>query len=216
MKSKKRLAMTIILVLLITIIIIITTKIVVKKELFIDNLAYNLIVLKLRNDNLTKVMKLITKLSNTKTILIISIILTIIVSLLKNIKIASLIPINLGIVALINQGLKHIFQRPRPIGFRLIEIGGFSFPSGHAMASTAFYGLLIYLAYKLIKNKTIRNILIVINILIIIGIGISRIYLGVHYCSDVIVGICISLIYLILYIKIINKYKIIEKSQNKP
>ena len=117
MKSKKRLAMTIILVLLITIIIIITTKIVVKKELFIDNLAYNLIVLKLRNDNLTKVMKLITKLSNTKTILIISIILTIIVSLLKNIKIASLIPINLGIVAIINQGLKHIFQRPRPIGF---------------------------------------------------------------------------------------------------
>jgi undecaprenyl-diphosphatase len=216
MNNKKYLVVSIIFVLLITAITIISTKIAIKRELYIDNYAYNLIVLKLRNDTLTPIMKLITELSNTKTILIIAIILTILVSYLKNIKVAALIPVNLGIIAIINQILKFIFQRPRPNGFRLIEIGGFSFPSGHAMASTAFYGLLIYLAYKLIKNKTIRNILIVINILIIIGIGISRIYLGVHYCSDVIVSICISLIYLILYIKIINKYKILEKSQNKP
>ena len=168
MNKKTYYAISIIVVLLIIAITIITTKIVIKRELLIDTLAYDFIVLKLRNDTLTPIMKIITKLSNTRTIIIIAIILTIVVSLWKNIKIASLIPINLGIIAIINQILKHIFQRPRPIGFRLIDIGGFSFPSGHAMGSTAFYGLLIYLSYKLIKNKTIRIISIIINTLIIL------------------------------------------------
>ena len=209
MNKKTYYAISIIVVLLIIAITIITTKIVIKRELLIDTLAYDFIVLKLRNDTLTPIMKIITELSNTRTIIIIAIILTIVVSLWKNIKIASLIPINLWIIAIINQILKHIFQRPRPIGFRLIDIGGFSFPSGHAMGSTAFYGLLIYLSYKLIKNKTIRIISIIINTLIIIGIGISRIYLGVHYCSDVIVGISLSFMYLIIFIRIIEKKKII-------
>ena len=207
---KKNYILSIISVLLIIIITIITTKIVIKKELLIDDIAYNYIVLNLRNNTLTPIMKLITKLSNTKILLIIAIILTIIVAIIKNIKIASLIPINLATIALINQGLKLIFHRPRPIGFRLIEISGFSFPSGHAMGSTAFYGLLIYLSYKLIKNKPLKIISIVINSLIIILIGISRIYLGVHYCSDVVVGTSLSIIYLIIFIYIINKHKIIE------
>ena len=210
MNKKTYYAISIIVVLLIIAITIITTKIVIKRELLIDTLAYDFIVLKLRNDTLTPIMKIITELSNTRTIIIIAIILTIVVSLWKNIKIASLIPINLGIIAIINQILKHIFQRPRPIGFRLIDIGGFSFPSGHAMGSTAFYGLLIYLSYKLIKNKTIRIISIIINTLIIIGIGISRIYLGVHYCSDLIVGISLSFMYLIIFIRTIEKKKIIQ------
>lgn len=212
MNKGKQYAISIIIVLLITIITIISTKIVVKRELFIDNYAHNLIVLKLRNNTLTPIMKTITKLSNTRTILVITVLLTAFITLKKNIKIASLIPINLGIIAIINQILKHIFQRPRPIGFRLIEIGGFSYPSGHAMGSTAFYGLLIYLSCKLIKNKYLKILSIIINTLIIIGIGISRIYLGVHYCSDVIVGTSLSIIYLIVFILTINKYKIIENN----
>lgn len=210
MSNKKYYVISIIIVLLIVAITIITTKIVVNRELLIDKYAYDLIVLNLRNDTLTPIMKTITKLSNTSTIIIIAIILTIIVSLIKNIKIAALIPINLGIIAISNQILKFIFQRPRPIGFRLIEIDGFSFPSGHAMGSTAFYGLLIYLSYKLIKNKTLKIISIVLNTLIIIGIGISRIYLGVHYCSDVVVGISLTIIYLIIFIRIIERKKIIK------
>lgn len=210
MKKKKYYAISIIIVLLILIITIITTKLTINKELLIDKYAYELIVLKLRNDTLTPIMKFTTKLSNTSIIILIAILLTIIISLRKNIKTASLIPINLGIIAIINQILKFIFQRPRPTGFRLIEIGGFSFPSGHAMGSTAFYGLLIYLSYKLIKNKTLKIISIILNSLIIIGIGISRIYLGVHYCSDVVVGISLTIIYLIIFIRTIEKKKIIQ------
>ena len=119
-----------------------------------------------------------------------------------------MIPSNLIFITLSNQILKRIFKRTRPLGYRLIKATGYSFPSGHAMVSMAFYGLLIYIIYHLIDNKIIRNILITINIIIILLIGISRVYLGVHYLSDVIVGYSVSIIYLLLLTKIIKKYKI--------
>lgn len=196
----------IIIILLLILIIIITIKVMSNRTLLIDTLAYKALVEKLRNPTLTPIMKSITKLSNTTVIVTIAIILTICI---KNKKIALTIPINLMIIAIINQTLKLIFQRPRPLGYRLLEIGGYSFPSGHAMASTAFYGLLIYLSYKLIKNKKLRTLSIIANLLIIILVGISRIYLGVHYCSDVLVGAAISIIYLVFYTKLLKKYEII-------
>lgn len=198
----------IIIILLLILIIIITIRVTNNRTLLIDTIAYKALVEKLRNPTLTPIMKSITKLSNTQIIVTIAIILTICI---KNKKIALTIPINLMIIAIINQTLKLIFQRPRPLGYRLLEIGGYSFPSGHAMASTAFYGLLIYLSYKLIKNKEIKTLSIILNLLIIILVGISRIYLGVHYCSDVLVGESISIIYLIFYTKILKKYKIITQ-----
>ena len=73
------------------------------------------------------------------------------------------------------------------------------------MISMAFYGFLIYLIYKNIKNKYLKTTLIIILSLLIIAIGISRIYLGVHYLSDVIGGFLISIFYLIVYIKLIKK-----------
>ena len=73
------------------------------------------------------------------------------------------------------------------------------------MVSMAFYGLLIYIIYRLVKNKTLRNILIFINVIIIILIGISRVYLGVHFMTDIIAGYCMSIIYLLLFIKIVKK-----------
>ena len=186
---------------------IITLKVLQKKNIIIDELAYNLLVAKLRNPTLTKIMKFITSLSNTPVITVIAIILFLVI---KNKKVSLTIPTNLVLIATLNQILKLIFQRERPIGYRLLEIGGYSFPSGHAMASTAFYGLLIYLSYKYIKNKNLKIFLITINTIVIILVGISRIYLGVHYCSDVLVGISISIIYLIIYTKILTKYKVLN------
>ena len=171
-----------------TIIIIITAKIISGKELYIDKLAHNIIVETFRNPILTTFMKNITKLSNTKYIIIIAIIITLLfIFKWKKNNIAKLIPCNLIFITLSNQFLKSIFKRTRPLGHRLIKATGYSFPSGHAMVSMAFYGLLIYIIYHLIDNKILRNILITINILIILLIGISRIYLGVHYLSDIII-----------------------------
>ncbi len=195
-----------IIIILTLIILIITLRVITTEELIIDTMAYNLFVEKLRSPNLNKVMLLVATLSNTPVTVIYIIILLI---LIKDKKIALTIPANLLLITIINQILKLIIQRPRPIGYRLIEIGEYSFPSGHAMTSMALYGFLIYLSYKLIKNKNLKIFFITACILIIIIIGISRIYLGVHYCSDVLAGWSISIIYLIIYINILKSHKII-------
>ena len=195
-----------IIIILTLIILIITLRVITTEELIIDTMAYNLFVEKLRSPNLNKVMLLVATLSNTPVTVIFIIVLLI---LIKDKKIALTIPANLPLITIINQILKLIIQRPRPIGYRLIEIGEYSFPSGHAMTSMALYGFLIYLSYKLIKNKNLKIFFITACILIIIIIGISRIYLGVHYCSDVLAGWIISIIYLIIYINILKSHKII-------
>lgn len=82
---------------------------------------------------------------------------------------------------------------------------GYSFPSGHSMVSMAFYGFLIYLIYNNIKNKYIKWILICSLSILIILIGISRIYLGVHYTSDVLAGFLISISYLVIYTRIVKE-----------
>lgn len=107
---------------------------------------------------------------------------------------------------LLNQILKNIVQRPRPTEFRMIDESGYSFPSGHSMASAAFYGFLIYLVYKKVKNKKLKITIITLLSLLIILIGISRIYLGVHYTSDVLAGFFVSISYLTIYISIIDDY----------
>ena len=74
------------------------------------------------------------------------------------------------------------------------------------MVSLSFYGFLIYLIYKYVKNKDLKWISIVLLSILICSIGISRIYLGVHYTSDVLGGFLISLSYLIVYTLIVNRY----------
>ena len=205
-KLKNNKLLIIITLLLLIIIFIITKKIALKEELIMDKYAYNILVTKLRNPNLTKFMKLITKLSNTTFIAISSIILIVFFLITNKKKTSYLVIANLIFIVLLNQILKYMIKRERPTGFRLIEMTGYSFPSGHAMVSMAFYGLLIYIIKHSVKNKKLKNILIALNILIIILIGISRVYLGVHYLSDVITGYSISIIYLLVLTKYLNRY----------
>jgi undecaprenyl-diphosphatase len=94
--------------------------------------------------------------------------------------------------ALLNLLLKTVFHRARPDLNRLIEITGYSFPSGHAMAAVTLYGILTYLLWKHISSKVGRSLLLIFSAIMIIMIGLSRIYLGVHYPSDVIAGFLAS------------------------
>ena len=120
-----------------------------------------------------------------------------------------LIILTILLLVVLNQLLKRLLQRPRPTEFRIIEENGYSFPSGHSMVSMAFYGYLIYLIYRFVKNKYLKWISIVLLSLLICLIGISRIYLGVHYTSDVLGGFLISISYLVIYISAFNKFFII-------
>jgi len=159
-------------------------------------------VISFKSDYVTNIFKFITEFGDAILLVTITLLSLII---LKNKKIAGSIAINLVLFPLLNTLLKNIIRRPRPEGYRLIEETGYSFPSGHSMAAMAFYGLIIYYIFENVKNKKIRNFSCVLLNILILLIGISRIYLGVHYASDVIAGFLASLVYLIVYISIILK-----------
>ena len=105
-----------------------------------------------------------------------------------------------------NTFFKYILKRERPAVLKLISQGGYSYPSGHAMISVAVYGYFLYLVMKYVKNKWIKYILSCLLVLFILSIGISRIYLGVHYASDIVGGFVLSLIELIILINVSKKY----------
>ncbi len=168
-----------------------------------DIIGYKLVSTFLISDFATPIAKFITNLGGAIILITLTISLFI---LIKNRKVGISIFSNLVIVTALNQLLKNILQRPRPTEYRIIEETGYSFPSGHSMVSMAFYGYLIYLIYKYVKNKYIKWISIVLFSILICSIGVSRIYLGVHYTSDVLGGFCISISYLVIYISAVKKF----------
>lgn len=175
-----------------------------EQEIFeFDSVVYNFLVNN-RNEVLNNFFKIITQFGSAIVLIIITILCVIFI---RDKKYKILVPANLVTIAIINIVLKNFFLRPRPNELRLIEETGYSFPSGHAMASTAFYGLLIYIAHEKIENKILRNTICIMLGLLILLISVSRIYVGVHYTSDVIAGTCFSIAYLILITRLI-------KSQN--
>ncbi len=99
-----------------------------------------------------------------------------------------------------NQVIKFIIRRPRPEVLKLIEQGGYSYPSGHSMICVALYGLFLYFVVVNIKNKYLKYGLCSLLVLLIVSVGISRIYVGVHYASDVLGGFILSTAELILFV----------------
>lgn len=167
----------------------------------IDVFMHDLVVNNLRSDGLTFIMLFITNFCNPIILILLSLVILLIC---KDKKMGLIIMINLLVSILLNIIFKGIIQRDRPLEDFLIIESGYSFPSGHSMVSMAYYGLIIYFIYKKIKDKRVKNVLMILIGFLILAIGFSRIYLGVHFASDVIGGFLISIIYLVCAIKLLN------------
>ena len=129
-----------------------------------------------------------------------------------SIKVPALALSSLGLMFL----LKNAFNRERPAIPLLKEAAGLSFPSGHALMSMTFYGLIVYIIFKTVKHKGTRWTLITMLILLILIIGLSRVYLRVHYASDVIAGYCIGFLWLVFAIWLLNKIEKYSRRQFDP
>ena len=181
--------------------ILITILMITNNTTTFDDNIYNYIY-SFRSDLLDIAFKTITKFGNTITVIIMIFVLLIFLGKENIYKML----LTVGATVLTNQGLKHSIRRVRPEHIRLIKENGYSYTSGHSMIAIALYGLLIYLVYKNVKNKLIKTILIVLLSILILGIGISRIYLGVHYPSDVLGGFSIAIPIIILIVCAIDDH----------
>lgn len=167
-----------------------------------DEVVYKFISTYFIRDNTISVAKAVTWFGSFWAVIFVTFLIVI---FSKNWKLGIIIIINAVITSILNRILKNIIERPRPNGFRLIEESGYSFPSAHAMTSFAFYGLLIFIIYKVVKTLWLQRLSTIILSLIIISVGMSRVFLGVHYTSDVLAGYLVSLTHLIIFISLIEK-----------
>ena len=161
-----------------------------------DNFIYGIVTFN-KSDFLTGFYKFVTYFASEVMIILVSLIFFL---FLKRKRYGVLVILNAVIIFALNVCLKLIFMRERPFDLMIITENGYSFPSGHAMASFGFYGFIIYLIWGMNFDKKAKIIFSILLGLLILMIGISRIYLGVHYASDVLAGYLISGAYLIIYI----------------
>lgn len=169
-------------------------------SLSIDSNIYNFIRNNIMTDGLNPYVKLITELGGVGF----TIILTLLIVVFSK-KYRYFVAGNVVLATLVNQIIKHIVKRPRPNVLRLVEETGYSFPSGHSMVSMVLYGIIIYIIYKNVKNKYVKWISIILLSLLILLIGFSRVYVGVHYATDVISGFLLGFVVLVIYINVYNK-----------
>lgn len=108
--------------------------------------------------------------------------------------------------AMLNTLLKLAFHRARPTIHRIVEANGYSFPSGHSMAAFSLYGGLAFLIWKHIPTATGRVMMIIVSTALILAIGMSRVYLGVHYPSDIAGGYFLSGSWLAICIWFYQRY----------
>lgn len=114
-----------------------------------------------------------------------------------------------------NMALKRAIDRARPSEEHLVVVESLSYPSGHAMCAMAFYGFLIYLLFQIRMTRWLRIVLLCLFVFMILAIGLSRIYLGVHYPSDVAGGYIAGLIWVLFCIILFNIIDVLRRRNRR-
>lgn len=167
-----------------------------------DHFIYSSVTF-VKNDYFTGFYKFITMFASEIIVLFIALLFLLI---FKNKRYGIFVIFNAFNILILNILLKLIFMRDRPYDLMIITETGYSFPSGHAMCALGFYGFIIYLTWHFNLEKKVKITFTILLSILIVLLGVSRVYLGVHYASDVLAGYMVSAAYLIIYINFINKY----------
>ena len=172
-----------------------------------DSIVYNFLS-KIASPNLTIIMKLFSYLASSWVLIIISAIVYFFLKFYKKKTLyANIIIINVVVSTFLDGLFKVMFHRGRPDILRLVTASGYSFPSGHSMIGLAFYGLLLYLLFRSVSSKVKKFWITFGFVGLIIAIGVSRIYLGVHYASDVLAGFSFGIAWLAVVIAFLKRYE---------
>lgn len=117
----------------------------------------------------------------------------------------------LGLATISNMMLKRFIDRARPGIEHLVSVETLSYPSGHAMSAMAFYGFLAFLMFKFKIHKALKFLLIFLLVFLILSIGISRIYLGVHFPSDIAGGFIAGFIWVVFCVLVFDLIELFKK-----
>jgi membrane-associated phospholipid phosphatase len=169
-------------------------------------------IISFRNPPLTNYFLFVTYLGNAYGYLVV-VVICLLVSMLafKNWKYVAQTALVLVLASVSNMILKRFIGRARPGIEHLVSVETLSYPSGHAMSAMAFYGFVIYLFYRFKMNTLLKFGIITVLGVLILSIGISRIYLGVHFPSDIVGGFIAGLIWVVFCILIFDLVEIFRR-----
>jgi membrane-associated phospholipid phosphatase len=147
----------------------------------------------------TKLLSTVTRLGGAQVLLAVTLLAALALLLRRRVAHAALMGASFGGGEALNWALKAAFERPRPkFSDPLATAAGFSFPSGHAMASITVYGALAFVIAASVGSRRAQLLVLSSAIVLVLAIGFSRVYLGVHYASDVLAAYCAGLAWLTL------------------
>lgn len=171
-----------------------------KNDIYLDSVIYNFISKYISND-LTFIVKNLTHLASVFMVILITLLVFV---FNKNKKYGLFLTLDLILITLFQYILKFTFLRVRPSDINLIEESGYSFPSGHSLTAMAFYGFIIYLVQTSKLSKRSKIVYTTLFSIVILVVGLSRVYLGVHFFTDVLGAFSFSLAFLIIYTHLIK------------
>ena len=179
-------------------------------EVFIEkNNSFDMALFAFTNSHtspgLTRLMRFISFFASAEYLMVVPVLVMLALSWFRHLRWYGLKVLLISLTsAILNQVLKQVFERPRP-ATAMLEQSGLSFPSGHAMIGISFYGLLIYIVWQTVRSPYWRWCCTVLLTVLVLLIGYSRIYLNVHYATDVVAGYAIGLLWLILSVYLMSR-----------
>ena len=204
--SAKLLLSLLFFVLALIVFVVITNEVILVKEETIDFMVFKFLQTHFISDQVTGSMYAITQLSSVQLMKVAYPLLIIVLLLFKYYR-KALFTFVAGVGGLLLiYGMKIFYERARPPFPILYKEESFSFPSGHATFSFIFYGTLAYFIWLTDLPKTWKYITMTFLVLLSLAIGFSRVYLHVHYASDVLGGFCLGYSWLFLMIYTFRRF----------